>query len=70
MCHNGVCVCAYNFARGNLEHLNKVLSLLLTNAGFQAETAKSDYTQKPTRIKVHAVGNDLVQLSRENVTRK
>lgn len=64
-----VCVCAYNFARGNLEYLNSVV-LTPDKCDFQAEIAKSDYTQKPTHIKVHAVGNDLVQLSRENVTRK
>lgn len=35
-----VCVRAYNFARGNLEHLNKALSLLLTNAVFKRNQLK------------------------------
>lgn len=34
------------------------------------ETARKDYTQKATGIKVQAVANYLVQLSQENVIRK
>lgn len=69
VCHTQNLKFPLDFARGDLEYLNSV-DLTLDKCGFQAETAKSDYTQKSTHIKVHAVGNDLVQLSRENVTRK